>query len=52
MSKWEYKVASKHSRDGTFEDWLNSFGKDDWELVKYDVGSSGQVVTATFKRPA
>jgi hypothetical protein len=47
---WEYKVASKTNRDGHFEEWLNLFGREDWELVQYNVSSSGTVITATFKR--
>lgn len=47
---WEYKVVSKTDRSVKLEDWLNDFGRQDWELVKYDVSTSGNVVTATFKR--
>lgn len=48
---WEYKVEWFNTRhDGKFEDFLNHFGKEDWELVKYDQSANGQGVTVTFKR--
>jgi hypothetical protein len=50
---WEYKVEWFSPRhDGKFEDCLNKFGKDGWELVQYTPSSSNQGVTVTFKRPA
>lgn len=50
--KWEYKVAHHNTREGRFEDFLNTLGAEGWELVQYNIGASGQVITATLKRKA
>ena len=48
IQKWEYKVMDYNSRPYNFEQILNEYGSEGWELV---VSPARTVVTLIFKRP-
>ncbi len=55
-NQWEYRVLTvgtffKGVKDADFEEYLNQFGEEGWELVGFRTIENSNQAQAVFKRP-